>query len=320
MTRYLLLTIFFLPIIALGQIEYVPLVDANLETDSLGGYINSLYLLSVSIAGLLAVIKLVIAGAKYMLTDSVPGQGDAKKEIKSALLGLLLVISAVLILTIIDPDLVENDLTLERVDPTNSTPRSNIDPASPGATRAASNERARAAGALVSGGCNTRTTVPSETHDTTTLDFSGCLEGYDSAALLSAFSRECMSQNGGFSAGAESNKATCEVPKAGVVNSRYGRVTQTAETTETIADRADAVAQVAELRTQCEDKNGRVTVTNGPTGSFLGATVACEAPTVISYSGNTRSRNSWRGDCRTNNGQYEEGWWWQGIDICLIFP
>lgn len=74
-------------------------------------YINLLYALSISAAALLAVIKIIIAGVKYMLTDVVTSKGDAIREIKGALLGLLLIIGAVLILTVINPKLL--DATLE---------------------------------------------------------------------------------------------------------------------------------------------------------------------------------------------------------------
>lgn len=74
-------------------------------------YINLLYALSISAAALLAVIKIIIAGVKYMLTDVVTSKGDAIRDIKGALLGLLLIIGAVLILTVINPKLL--DATLE---------------------------------------------------------------------------------------------------------------------------------------------------------------------------------------------------------------
>lgn len=73
--------------------------------DGFSGYINLLYALSISVAGLLVVIKIIIAGAKYMLSDVVTTKGDAIKEIRGALLGLLLILAAVLILTVINPQL-----------------------------------------------------------------------------------------------------------------------------------------------------------------------------------------------------------------------
>lgn len=119
------LTVLLLPTIVLGQagVTYKPLIQGGgLETDSLGALINSLYLLSISLAALLATIKLIIAGAKYMLSDVVTTQSDAKNEIQASLLGLLLVISAVLILTIINPAIVSNQFAITRVATTDPIP------------------------------------------------------------------------------------------------------------------------------------------------------------------------------------------------------
>jgi hypothetical protein len=81
----------------------IPLVTAN-STD-IGQYINALYILSISIAALLAVIKIIIAGVKYMLSDVVTSKAEAKGDIKGALGGLLIVISAVVVLETINPQL-----------------------------------------------------------------------------------------------------------------------------------------------------------------------------------------------------------------------
>jgi hypothetical protein len=78
--------------------------------EGFSNYINLLYALSISVAGLLAVIKIIIAGVKYMLTDVVTSKGAAIKEIKGALLGLLLILGAVLILTVINPQLIKSTL------------------------------------------------------------------------------------------------------------------------------------------------------------------------------------------------------------------
>ena len=89
----------------------IPGVDAN--TASIGQYINALYILSISIAALLAVIKIIIAGVKYVLSDVVTSKADAKSDIQGALIGLLIVISAVVILETINPQLRAMSLFLE---------------------------------------------------------------------------------------------------------------------------------------------------------------------------------------------------------------
>lgn len=92
--------------------EFIPLVGlpGDFDSDDFGSYINFLYVLSISLAALLAVIKIIVAGVKWMLTDVVTAKADAKRDITGALLGLLIVLSAVVILTWINPNLVEFDI------------------------------------------------------------------------------------------------------------------------------------------------------------------------------------------------------------------
>ncbi len=115
-----LLGIFFLslPLLASAQ-SFIPLVGIpGLEdpsTQDFGEYINALYRLAISIAGLLAVLKIIAAGAKYMLTDVVTSKAAAKSDIKGALLGLLIVIGAVVLLNTINPEITVTNLTFNEV-------------------------------------------------------------------------------------------------------------------------------------------------------------------------------------------------------------
>lgn len=68
-------------------------------------YINALYTLAISLAAILAVIKLIWAGVQYMLTDIVTSKQKAKDDIKGALLGLMIILAAVTILNTINPNL-----------------------------------------------------------------------------------------------------------------------------------------------------------------------------------------------------------------------
>lgn len=112
---YIVLALLLLPAFSLAQ-EFEPLVGipgvTSREDQTFGGYMNALYALSISLAGLLAVVKIVIAGAKYMLSDIVTSKEDAKKDIKGALFGLLIVIAAALILYVINPRLLDTSITL----------------------------------------------------------------------------------------------------------------------------------------------------------------------------------------------------------------
>ncbi|MFT5831934.1 MAG: hypothetical protein ACI9SY_000312 [Candidatus Paceibacteria bacterium] len=78
-------------------------------------YIQAVYVMFISIAALLAVVKIIIAGLKYMFTDIVTQKGDAKKDIQGAVFGLLIVMSAVLILTVINPELTGFNFEQDRV-------------------------------------------------------------------------------------------------------------------------------------------------------------------------------------------------------------
>ncbi len=106
-----------LPTTSHAGVDFVNLVGVpGIDSDglpNLNAYINALYRLSISIAALLAVIKIVIAGAKYMLSDIVTHKEDAKKDIQGALIGLLIVIGAVIILNTINTDLTSLDLTID---------------------------------------------------------------------------------------------------------------------------------------------------------------------------------------------------------------
>lgn len=113
----LFLVLLLLPAVTLAQFR--PLVGipgiSDPSTD-LNTYINILYALSISIAALLAVIKIIIAGVKYMLSDVITSKQAAKSDIQGALIGLLVVISAVLILNVINPQLTQTNLFIAPVD------------------------------------------------------------------------------------------------------------------------------------------------------------------------------------------------------------
>ncbi len=120
----IIFVLLLLPAVSFAQ-NFVPLVEipgVNGNAD-FNTYINTLYALSISIAGLLAVIKIIIAGIKWMLSDVVTSKQEAKSDIQGALFGLLIVISAVLILNIINPQLTQTTLFVGPVDkaPSSST-------------------------------------------------------------------------------------------------------------------------------------------------------------------------------------------------------
>lgn len=91
-------------------VNYTPIVGLPFMNSQQGGinleeFVRIIYATAIAIAALLAVIKIIHAGVKYMLTDVVTSKGDAKQDIQGALLGLIIVLSAVFILEQINPQL-----------------------------------------------------------------------------------------------------------------------------------------------------------------------------------------------------------------------
>lgn len=114
MIKYLLLTAFIaIPGIVAAQAPFgtfqeVPFINgAGATTED---YISGLYFIAISAASILVVIRLIMAGTKYVLTDVVSTKGNAKDDIKNSLLGLLIILAAVTILNTINPQLTRTDI------------------------------------------------------------------------------------------------------------------------------------------------------------------------------------------------------------------
>jgi len=73
-------------------------------------YIESLYKMAISLAAVLVVLRLIMAGVQYMLSEIVTNKQKAKETIQSALLGLLIILGAVTILNTINPRLTNLDV------------------------------------------------------------------------------------------------------------------------------------------------------------------------------------------------------------------
>ena len=84
------------------------------------GFVYNFYQLSLMISGVLAFGAIVYGGVKYTVAAGNPGgQSEGKEWIKGALLGLLLLVSAYIVLRTINPKLV--NLELPTLDPPAST-------------------------------------------------------------------------------------------------------------------------------------------------------------------------------------------------------
>lgn len=121
-SMFLLSTIYYLlatPVLAQSATEYKLLTPLpNVETAQGTGkatassYISGLFNLIIGIAGVLAVIKIIFGGIKYMSTDAFMGKNEARDTIQNAIWGLILAISAWLILFTVNPNLVKFDLKI----------------------------------------------------------------------------------------------------------------------------------------------------------------------------------------------------------------
>lgn len=116
MRYFFIIMLVLLPAVALAvevePFQKIPFIDTN----STEGYINALYKASIAVAAFLVIFKLMWVGTKYMLTESVIKKGDAKGSIQNALIGLVIIISAALILSTINPNLLSLNV-IEKVKP-----------------------------------------------------------------------------------------------------------------------------------------------------------------------------------------------------------
>lgn len=91
-------------------LENVPGLTIN-EPVGLSSYLAAIYKIGIILAAVLAVLMIVIGGIQYMLAGGNPGKlGDAKDTIWQAILGLLLVLGSWLILSTINPDLLNMEI------------------------------------------------------------------------------------------------------------------------------------------------------------------------------------------------------------------
>jgi len=91
--------------------EYTPLAPlpgiTNDEANNLPAYLKGMFQLLIGVAAALAVIMMTIGGIQYMSTDAIGEKSEGKEKINNALKGLVLAISAWLILFTINPKLIE---------------------------------------------------------------------------------------------------------------------------------------------------------------------------------------------------------------------
>ncbi len=74
--------------------------------ENIGEYLNKVFVIAIGLCAALAVLMMIIAGVKYMGEESLFGKVNAKEQIKNALFGLLIALSAYALLNTIDPRLI----------------------------------------------------------------------------------------------------------------------------------------------------------------------------------------------------------------------
>ncbi len=94
--------------------DFVPLAPIpNLDTSenaTIGSYVNSVFLLVISVAAMLAVIRIVIGGFQYMTqTASVTKTASAVNTIRDAVIGLLLLLGSFVILSTVNEQILSLD-------------------------------------------------------------------------------------------------------------------------------------------------------------------------------------------------------------------
>ena len=77
----------------------------EVSTANISSYFNKIFTIAIGLAGVLAVVMLVIGGIEWMGSESVFAKTAGKEKIMSALLGLLIALGSYAILKTINPAL-----------------------------------------------------------------------------------------------------------------------------------------------------------------------------------------------------------------------
>jgi hypothetical protein len=216
----LLLVAVSLPVLVYGQGKvYSPLV--NIPGNGANGfeqYISFLYGASISVAALLAVVKIIIAGAKYMMSDVITNKGEALSDIQGAILGLLLILGAVIILEFINPQLIKRDIQFQPIaEPSKVNARNSV--TASGQTADELNQ------SLMLGvdqcAFNTPTTNSANgLNKVTGIDVSSCSKEKQIEAMK-VFANNCAKNGGEFrNGGTGSMTMGCAVPIAGAIDAK----------------------------------------------------------------------------------------------------
>ncbi len=98
---------------ASGYVPLEALPGVSSSGTNLSQYLSALFNIGVGLAGVLAVLMIVVGGVQFIAGASNPStRGEAKKKITNAIFGLILASSSWLILYTINPNLLKNALSI----------------------------------------------------------------------------------------------------------------------------------------------------------------------------------------------------------------
>ncbi len=107
-------------------LEPIPVLGGG--TVSLTSYIPNLVKLIIQIAGVLAVVMIVLGGVQYLSTDAIGGKSEGKQKIENAIYGLLLAIGAYVILNTINPGTLQLQLIINPITGSSTPPTATSTP------------------------------------------------------------------------------------------------------------------------------------------------------------------------------------------------
>ena len=105
----------FVPLAPISGLTDSGTANAAIQSESLAVFFNNLYKYLIGLSAVLAVIMIIWGGLEISTQDSVSNQEEGKEKIRGALFGLALVLSPVLVFTIINPQILNLSIGLEKL-------------------------------------------------------------------------------------------------------------------------------------------------------------------------------------------------------------
>ncbi len=87
----------------------------SIAVNDFGGYANGIITLIIGFSGVLAVLMFMIGGFTYMTGESIGGKAEGRKTMTNAIFGFVLLLASYIILNTINPDLLNLNLDIQKV-------------------------------------------------------------------------------------------------------------------------------------------------------------------------------------------------------------